>query len=496
MNNVKKPQWSDPNLEPGHFLYQRTGPWPQPSPSYPMEHAPEVLNIPAVEQLIWNDTIGARLLVTQVGFPPEAAANAAKDALQEIPSDDEFVRIMTGSMYARYLRNTAGDTWTASFSAMKLIADATLPGTYCAPAICHFKRAGAQFSCEKIEFPRISLPPLDVKPGDAAWNLAKAYALQGAAYHALFVVHPALHFPMDSVNAITKSAVPHIHPLFQLLYPHTSYTLALDNAVLEGPNSVVNNNVTGTWYDPLTAKGIDILRLFGPGYIGVEKNPVAYPAYDYLNPWMDERLPYGKCLKLYFDAFLTFATFVADEILANSPDDPYVKRWAKYLHANIPSFPDEKKIFEPGVLARTMAVYMWDVSVSHGADHYSFITDVAPGGDNNQLACWRFLRIRVAPPTKNSAPQVSTVGELCDPEDLYRTEMAQNMFFGAWTIKPNLNETYYAFASPELLIAQVAFHEELVNVSQQVKKIMPSFMPLDAQDGAQYSITLPASIQY
>src|SRR5262249_36767027 len=69
-----------------------------------------------------------------------------------------------------------------------------------------------------------------------AWNLAKIYALQGAAYHMLFVVHPALHFPMDSVNAITKTAVPHIHLLFQLLYPHTAYQLTLDNAVLEGPS--------------------------------------------------------------------------------------------------------------------------------------------------------------------------------------------------------------------------------------------------------------------
>jgi len=503
---VTQPQWSDPNLDQSYFLYQRLGPWPQPAPSYPMEHAPEVLNIPAIEQLIWNETIGARYLKTQIGFPPLAAYNAAIDADMPIPSDAEFVRIMTRSMYARYLRSTEGNHWIADFTAMELLVDATIPGTYCAPLICHFQLgANELFSCESIEFTRAPQPSLMIKPGDSAWNLAKAYALQGASCHALFVVHPALHFPFDSVNAITKTAVPHIHPLYQLLIPHTSYSLALDNAVLEGAHSVANNDVSGTWYDPLTARGIDILKLFGPGYIGVKDNPLGYPAFDYMNPWMDERLPYGRCLKKYFDAFLNFTTVVADEILTYSPNDPYVERWAKYINANIPTFPDEKQIFERGVLARALAVFMWDVSVSHGADHYSFVVDIAPldamgkGMEKcsaQPLACWKFLRIRVAPPTENDAVSVSLVEDVNDADDLYRVEMAANMFFGAFTMEPNLNDTYYPFASKVLLLAQAAFHEELKLVSEQVATIMPSFMPLVPKDDNHYPITLPPSIQY
>ena len=65
-----------------------------------------------------------------------------------------------------------------------------------------------------------------MRPGDKAWSLAKAYALQGVAHHALFVVHPTLHFPMNSVNAITKSAVPMIRPLFQALLPHRVHAAA------------------------------------------------------------------------------------------------------------------------------------------------------------------------------------------------------------------------------------------------------------------------------
>src|SRR5258705_6195521 len=147
---------------------------------------------------------------------------------------------------------------------MKLVKP--LEGMYCAPVVCVFAEDGAgNRSCLYIRF-RGETDGEDVfvfPGGGAAWNVAKIYALQAAAYHMLFVVHPALHFPMDSVNAITKTAVPYTHPLFQALYPHTSYTLALDNAVLEGLDSVVNNHAQGSWIDPLMANAYNLKLLFG-----------------------------------------------------------------------------------------------------------------------------------------------------------------------------------------------------------------------------------------
>lgn len=41
-----QPAWTDPDLPPDQFLYQRLGPWPQPAPDYPMTRPPEVLTIP------------------------------------------------------------------------------------------------------------------------------------------------------------------------------------------------------------------------------------------------------------------------------------------------------------------------------------------------------------------------------------------------------------------------------------------------------------------
>jgi hypothetical protein len=504
---MKKPLWNQPDLAADHFLYHRKGPWPQPSPTYPMEQAPEILNVPPEESLLWNQAIGSRYFKTLTFYPGSAAANAVAGGLMGIPTDAEFVRMMTNSVYVRSLRNTEGNTWVASFAPMRLIEGETLPGTYARYVNAVFKRNGGQFSCACIE---VSIPtqmPLTVTPSDPAWNLAKAYALQAAAYIGLFVGHPALHFPMDSVNAITKTAVPRNHPLFQLLFPHSTYALAVNNAVLETEDGILSSDPPGTWFDPLTATGLVIKRLFGAGYEGDAEHETWYPKYNYMKPWMDESVDYGRCLSLYFQPFLTFCTVVASEIFKASDGtrDRYVERWANYLSAQLHGFPDGNAIFEGDTLARALAIYMWDVTVAHAADHFSFyndITSTAPGPAGTRLAAWKFLRIRVPPPTQTTdGAEVKLVGDVCHPDDLYRAEMAQYMFFRSVTLWPNLVDTTYAFTSPALLQAQQDFHAELRSVSKTVASIMPNFMPLETADPKkytpeEYAVTISASIQY
>lgn len=117
---------------------------------------------------------------------------------------------------------------------------------------------------------------------------------------------------------------------------------------------------------------------------------------------------------------------------------------------------------------------------------------------NHHLARWRFLRIRVAPPESAESPSVSTVGELCDSDAPYRTEMAENLFFGARTISPNLSETGYAFAWTDLLGAQDLFHKNLLTVCELVASVMPTFMPLIAKSEKTEDVylSIPSSIQY
>jgi hypothetical protein len=499
---MQKTLWNQPDLPSDQFLYERRGPWPQPSPSYPLENAPEILNIPPMETMLWTQAIGSRYFATETFFPGGAAANAAAGNELPIPPDDEFVRMMTKSVFARSLRYIqSNNTWVSNFYVMELLVGATMPGTYVSRVTCVFTQNAGQFSCVRIEVPILGQQPLEVAPGDPAWNLAKAYALQGASYIGLFVVHPSLHFPMDSVNAITKTAVPRNHPLFQLLHPHSSYALAVNNAVLETEDGVLSNNPQGTWFDPLTAPGLAIKRLFGAGYAGLPDHSALYPRYDYMNPWMDSGIEYGQCLNLYFQPFFNFCTTVAAEILAASPNDTYVERWANYLSAHLHGFPDGKEIFEPGILARALAIYMWDVTVSHAADHYSFTHDVTPktpGVNGTTLAAWKFLRLRVPPPqTKSDGADVKRVGDVCHPDDLYRAEMAQELFFKTATIAPNLVDTAYAFTSMRLLEAQEKFHADLREAAGKVAEVMPNFMPLEVSAHQKdYSLTISASIQY
>jgi hypothetical protein len=485
--------WTDPDLPPDQFLYERKGPWPQPAPAYPMTRPPEVLTIPPVEVELWKNTIGWRYEKTVLEYTAPAFIEGAYEKWSGIalPTDDQFTQIMTHTVYSRFLRREASDAayWSSDFTAMELIDP--LSGMYCAPVVCRFQLIGTTFSCVSITFLKTATrnAALVVTPQHGAWNLAKVYALQGAAYHALFVVHPTLHFPMDSVNAITKTAVPMSHPLYLALIPHTAYTLQLDNAVLESAWSVANDKVHETWFDPLTAEGYNIKQLFGVGYSGY-KGLATYPAFDYMAPWMDTDILYGQCLQKYFEPFLAFATKIASVI---PKTDPYVRRWADYCSAHVRGFPDGAAIFEGDNLARAMAIYMWDVSVAHSADHFSFGVGIALTS--------KFLRLRRPPPVDiNDGHEVKTVSDLVTAEDLGRAILANDMVFSVITMKPNLIETQYAFTDPVLMNAAAEFHVDLKSVDAKVRAIMPEFMRLEPDSNAQpaypYEWTISASIQF
>jgi hypothetical protein len=509
---------NSPDLPPDQFLYGRRGPWPQPSPSHPLKEAAEVLNVPQLESLMWDATVGKRLLIGQAAFPALAAKDAMTDGMSAIPTDDEFNDLMLNTAYTRYMKpGTSADSrhldrapnaakfYHYDFSAMKLVKP--LEGMYCAPVVCVI----AQYDTGSPTAKRRSLyikfrgetdgEDVFIFPEDGdAWSLAKVYVLQACAYHMLFVVHPALHFPMDSVNAITKTAVPHTHPLFQLLYPHTSYTLALDNAVLEGANSVVNENAQGTWFDPLMGNAYNLKLLFGAGYSGLPDPwfKGAYPAYNFMKPQMGFDSPYGQWLKAYFEPFQYICNAVAEQILWADKQDTYVRRWARYNSTYVQGFPDENEIFKDGCLAQTMAIYMWDVTVSHGGDHYSFGMNVP--------AKFKFLRIRnYPPPPPLPANGPKWVADVANGDDLYRAELAQRLFFGPHAMAPNLNETYYAFTNPLLMVVQKVFHDKLTGVSTQYQYGLDKpFMPLDESQApapsdpayTKYELTIPASIQY
>jgi hypothetical protein len=510
---------SDPNLTPDQFLYGRRGPWPQPSPSHPLLEAYEVLTVPPIEAMLWQSTIGARYLQTQIGYPPVAAGYAVQEieANDLGPDDARFAEIMLGTCYQRFLlpldpvdetflekervrRAKAGlapiapITAKYDFGAMDLVRP--LAGMHCAPTRVYF--AGLPQAGQRCAL--ISVGDVHVAPDDRAWALARLFALQGAAYHMLFVVHPALHFPMDAVNAVTKTAVPHTHPLFQLLHPHTAYTLALDNAVLESDASVVNQNAQGTWFDPLTGDAYNLKLLFAAGYAGLDdpRYRGAYPRYDYQNPALIQMpgathrpvfdTAYSRWQSAYFTrAFLPLCRTVAKVILTSDPQDTYVRRWGDYLKPCVHGFPTGDQLLQDAeCLARTLAIYLWDVTLAHGADHASFGGAISPAE--------KALRLRCAPPASPQDAPPTLMAQICRGDDLLRSAMANEMFFAPSTMAPNLDQTGYAFTDPKLAAAQRKFHADLRAVADDPS--LTQFMPLVANDKVTLRQTIPASIQY
>jgi hypothetical protein len=467
-----------------------------------------------------------------MAFAPMAAEMAIADMAWAGPTDADLGRLMFTTEFTRFIRElderdlkrckdagvkVSPKTRKYDFSAMRLIVNRTIEGTYTAGTILiyehdheHGRPPNHHVTCIFLNDGDDASAGTDVciRPGDAAWDLAKLYLLQGAAYHVQFLVHPALHFPMDAVNAITKSAVPVTHPLLQLLLPHSSYQLSLDHAVLESAESLVNNNAQGTRFDPLMSDGYDLKVLFGAGYAGLPEDDFghAYPRYNYMHPQKGFDSPYGEFLQAYYDPFETFCDVVANYILAREPLQEYAKRWMHYNNAHVFGFPDANQLPKRGVLARAMAIYMWDCSVSHAVDHANYTWCITSKE--------RCLRIRIPPPrAANQPPQrngkrVELAGEIATVDDYARSEMCTWMFFKPWTLKPNLFETMYAFTDMELVQAAKQFKKALLRVSERTD--VHQFMPLqegqlrdDPRDDdprglakAQYGDTIPPSIQY
>src|SRR5258707_13672592 len=81
------------------------GPWPQPSPAHPIQQAWEVLNVPPIEELLWEATIGLRYQTTQLQYQPYAAEYAWKTIKLNppVPLDPRFAQILFTTGYQQYL---------------------------------------------------------------------------------------------------------------------------------------------------------------------------------------------------------------------------------------------------------------------------------------------------------------------------------------------------------------------------------------------------------
>lgn len=470
---VERAQKGYTNLGPEHFLHGRMGPWPQPSPAHPIGEAPAVIHLPWKEKIDWWMWIGSRYMATLAYAPIAYLKGIFKPGLAEV-SDHEFTMMLQDSMLSKFItpkfdhrdkeifkdHMLGGQNYfIVDLEAVKVVRP--FKGIHCSGTktlLKEIKRNEYEVVCIWVDKTSTLLTPKD----SDAWELAKYFVLQGGALCATLVVHPLLHFPLDAINAITKTAVPKDHILFKLIYPHTRFTLPLENAVLTFKTSLLQAK---SWmpYAPYPGDAKGLRELLVQGYMGIKGND-SYPPYQY--PMIPEKVwsKYGEFQDEYYKAFYDFISVVLKDV---KKDDYFVASWAKWVSQNVPGFPDEKKIFEGDNLIKAVAFYLWDVTIGHTVDHYDY-----GNMDVRKIP----LRLRQAPPTKDV--KMFKRSKLVKFWDTGKYIMAQILFYQPTTVT-KLIDTEYQFDKPEQMAAVETFFTKLRELDKRFERDGMRYIPLD-----------------
>lgn len=457
------------------YLYDRKGPWPQPSPSHPFGEAPAVVHIPKDEQRTWFWNIGFRYIRNILFYWPKAAWKAWQKPTWEILDDEVFCEQIYKTPLAKFLNPTIDPDLQEIFKSQ--LAERDPEATYfvadfrCMERVVPFKglyvASTAVLMSRPQEGKKLNIHAIYVfetklllEPQDGqAWDLAKNFAMMGATYRILLSTHPILHFPFDTVNAITKTALPVDNTIFKLLYPHFQFTLTLNDSVLESKSSPVYNDQKYP-FTGFCGPQEGLLTLLESGYAGIEGNS-SYPKFIWDVYPTKVYSDYEVYLLNYYEAFKKFTDGVVAQIPETEKKD--IKIWGDYISDWLPGFPKgDKLINDSELLSGCLAKIMWDLSVAHATDHHSYGT----------IPLHRLpLRMRVPPPM--------TKADTFDPKkqakfiDVFKYALEWKLFFNDHTVT-RLIDVDYGFATPELQKLQTNFLQdlELVDLHMPVKRYM------------------------
>ncbi|MFI5310796.1 MAG: hypothetical protein ACHQQ3_06155 [Gemmatimonadales bacterium] len=440
---------------------------------------PGVLNVPFREKVDFFLHVGLRYSRQLLTHWPVSMVRALRDPYPQTTTDDELCSLFYDTSMAKLmcptldpvdLRNFAaviGDRDPASFIKADFSAYSELPaapGMYVAATVSLFRRGDdGRPHLEAILINGLLLTAAD---GDA-WTLAKLFVQQGAGQHMANCNHIPLHFPLDTINAISKSVLPRDHVVSRLLAPHLRFSLSLNGAALYSQLSVLRNHEAFI-YSTLANTQAAVYRLVRIGYAGLPGNS-GYARWRF-SPTPEPVLgDFGVFLDRYYAAMLKFTSVIAAAV---PPGDAAMAEWADAIAALLPGFPGTAELRKGDLLARVLAKIIWSASVAHGADHHDYGS--IPIG---KIA----LRLRVPPPASRTDRMPA---KLAHWTDAMRQDMARILFFREDTVTP-LRDVRYRFDSPALQAAGDAFIRDLdeVDATMPVKR----FIPLRR---------IPASIQF
>jgi hypothetical protein len=446
--------------------------YPEPSPHAPNQLAANVLRVPEIENQEFLKAVVSRYKRQLLRYPIQALFYTLTHRQLETISDRDFSQWLSDGAPSKFLNPQFDPVDRENFVPFlteqspstvlykvdtACVQDLTaFPGIYVEPTVTLLqKHADGQFEALAIQINGLCLTPQDVN----AWSLAKHFVVQGVCIGITLCEHPRLHFPMDAINAISKTTLPQNHLLFKLLEPHLYLSLPLDNRVLQHPRSVYINNQKEI-HTPFSSPLESQLQPFIAGYSGIPNNS-SYPAYSYPMSVPKIHSDYGIFLSAYYS---TIYSFVRKIIAKIPPQDGSIRQWADQISQWVPGFPNGDAIFQEDNLIAAVTFFIWDVTVGHATDHWE-VGHYEP----HQYS----YRLRVAPPTSKTISPINR-SKLLKLEDIFRHKMAQHMFF-----RPNnvtlLHDTRYDFDDPELIQANHDFLEALkqTDTNLPVKRYIP-----------------------
>lgn len=464
------------------------GPWPQPAPRFFEDAAPAVLHVPDDVQKDWNKKVGRRY-IKQILFKTIPTWLWSRRNPGVVPVDDaRFCEILCDGIFSKfltpqslfdppddalfgdYLNGTKGPGlgdgagWFKSdFTPMRLVPSDSDSAT--APSVVLFKR-GQDLSYELVAI-AVHDQVFDSSHG-GAWTRAKYFALQGAGVLTTLLMHPKLHFPSNSVDAITRSRLPASSTLSKFLRPHFRLALAVNYAVLYGSQTVLKPGRLYSPYPGTQKEHDEIVATLWRGFKHPDGTPNrAFPPYTLqLDPPVIHS-PYGDFLGHYHRTLLGFTRKVTEEISA-TPSDA-VSHWADYCARWLPGFPDGSQVYDAELLARALTSILLDVAVSHSADHFIY------GNVNEREVPFR-LHTELPSLDRQDEPNLET---MVTSGDNFNYRMCTLMFFRPYVIE-RLADIDYGFDTPQLRDANAGLRTDLIALQSMLdSQRVPIYVPLD-----------------
>jgi hypothetical protein len=198
---------------------------------------------------------------------------------------------------------------------------------------------------------------LHVHPTDSTWELAKLYAMFNFNYDIIAGEHPSIHFPINIIIAITHK-LPDNHPLKWLLKPHTDNTLAINELILNNPNSVAvqHNDLVGHF-------GVNVDQLFNHNFAYYYRHRNRFRIkMEYNN------LPFGNMLTEYYDVVKGLIYEYIDKYIVY---DNFVIEWVREIGNYLYEFP-KVDTCDINTIKDLLTTIIFRVSVEHDFHHHSY----------------------------------------------------------------------------------------------------------------------------